>query len=474
MSPRIAALFSALALFGALGCGDPVPGPFITDAQGRALILHGANVSGSAKNHPERLPWVNQAAVSRMADDFGFNFARYLIFWDAVEPQPGVIDQAYLDKVATRLDWFAAAGIHVVIDMHQDVYARKFCCDGAPNWAIDDEGLPFTPATIWWLNYLKPAVIAAFENFFDVRGKGDALMEHYGDAWAAVAARFKDHPAVIGYDLMNEPSPGGFFDGSDAPDGGMATFDRAYLTPFYQRMIGRIRAVDPDGWIFFEPLFLVPAGGGRSYVERLTDPRAGEPRLAWFPHLYSAAVEFNGAYTPATDPTIPNWKASRAVEGAALGTPVLIGEFGVIDSIANGISHLRDVLDMADRATSGWAYWEYNSDAFGFLRPDGTEKPKAAVLVRTYPRAVAGRPLHIRYDAATHAFALVFAETGVPGPTEIYVPAARYYPSGFDFTVSDPDGTWTSSWDADREILSIWTDPAQSRHVVTLTRKPAP
>ena len=37
----------------------PLPAPFITDAQGRALILHGANVSGSAKNHPERLPWVD-------------------------------------------------------------------------------------------------------------------------------------------------------------------------------------------------------------------------------------------------------------------------------------------------------------------------------------------------------------------------------------------------------------------------------
>src|SRR5262245_45042684 len=108
MSPRIAVLAAALTL-ALLGCGDAHPGPFITDAQGRALILHGANVSGSAKNHPQRHPWVDQAAVQRLADDFGFNFARYLIFWDAVEPQPGVIDHAYLDQVAARLDWFAAA-----------------------------------------------------------------------------------------------------------------------------------------------------------------------------------------------------------------------------------------------------------------------------------------------------------------------------------------------------------------------------
>jgi hypothetical protein len=68
----------------------------------------------------------------------------------------------------------------------------------------------------------------------------------------------------------------------------------------------------------------------------------------------------------------------------------------------------------------------------------------------------------------------VFEEAGVAGPTEIYVPAARYYPGGFDLTVSDPAGAWTSAWDADREVLSIWTDPAQGRHAVTIVRRPAP
>jgi endoglycosylceramidase len=472
MSPR--ALLPLALLAAVLGCGDPLPPPFITDAQGRALILHGANVSGSAKNHPERLPWVDQAAVERMADDFGFNLARYLIFWDAVEPQPGVIDQAYLDKVAVRLDWFAAAGIHVVIDMHQDVYARKFCCDGAPEWAIDDEGLPFRRVEPWWANYLAPAVKAAFDNFFDVKGKGTFLMDHYGDAWAAVAARFADHPAVLGYDLMNEPSPGSLFDLSGTPGGGNTVFERDYLTPFYARMVDRIRAVDPDGWIFLEPIFLLPAGGAPSDVGALPDPRDGEPRIAWFPHLYSVSVEVAGVYDPALDTTIPDWRASRAVEGARLGAPVLIGEFGVTDNIVGGADHIRDVADMADRTLSGWAYWEYNSDAFGFLRADGTEKPKAAALVRTYPRAVAGTPLYIRYDAASHDFAMAFEETGATGPTEIYVPSARFFPQGFDVHVSDPDGTWSSTWDEDREVLSIWTDPAKSLHAVTVTPRPAP
>jgi len=467
LPPRaLAAPLLALVLALLAGC-KPLPPHFITDEQGRALILHGANVSGSAKGHPQRLPWVDADDVARLSRDFGFNFARYLIFWDAVEPQPGVIDTAYLDAVGERLDWFHAAGIHVVLDMHQDVYSQVFCCDGAPAWAIDDDGEPFVRQPVWWLNYLTPAVIAAFENFFNVRGQGLWLQDHYGDAWAAVAARFRDHPAVLGYDLMNEPSPGAAITDESA----LEAFDRDYLTPFYQRMVGRIRAVDPDGWIFYEPVFLVPASGLPTTVGPLQDPRSGEPRIAYFPHLYSTIIETQRRYDPA-DPTIPSWQASRLQEVAAKPTPLLIGELGIPDGVQGGLDHLRDVLAMADRTTSGWAYWEYNSDTWGFLNRDGSEKPKAAVLVRAYPQRVAGRPRHTIYEPGARVLLLVFEETGVPGPSEIYVPAARFYPEGFDVTVSDAAGSWQSAWDVGREVLSLWTDPGQRTHVVVIQPKP--
>ena len=116
---------------------------------------------------------------------------------------------------------------------------------------------------------------------------------------------------------------------------------------------------------------------------------------------------------------------------------------------------------MADRALSGWAYWEYNSDAFGFLRADGTEKPKAAALVRTYPRAVAGTRSTSATTLLRTSSRSRFDGDGRARPTEIYIPAARHYPHGFEIHVSDPDGAWTSAWDADREVLSLWTDPGR-------------
>ena len=99
---------------------------FVRDDDGRVVILRGMNIMSSAKGHPERLPDLEEEDVERYARQWGFNVVRYLIFWDAVEPSPGEYDAAYFDKTEERLDWFADHGVHVILDMHQDVYARRF------------------------------------------------------------------------------------------------------------------------------------------------------------------------------------------------------------------------------------------------------------------------------------------------------------------------------------------------------------
>ncbi|HSN81459.1 MAG TPA: hypothetical protein VLS88_02680, partial [Polyangiales bacterium] len=76
----------------------------------------------------------------------------HLIFWDAIEPEPGVYDQDYLTRWEDRLDWYAEAGVWVVLDMHQDVYSQVFCCDGAPEWAVRTDGIPYEQQEVWWTN----------------------------------------------------------------------------------------------------------------------------------------------------------------------------------------------------------------------------------------------------------------------------------------------------------------------------------
>jgi len=470
--PRLAALGLAIALAGHAGCQAPHE-DFIRDEQGRALVLHGTNLSSFAKSDPARLPsWLERDDALRLSRDWGFNFVRFLIFWDAVEPAPGVIDSTYLDAVEGYLDWLHEAGVYVVLDMHQDVYSSVFCCDGAPAWAVRDDGEPFELQPLWFANYFQPAVRRAWDNFWDASGPHADLQRHFAAAWAAVAARLGGHPAVLGYDVLNEPFPGSAFDLLNLPGGPMPAFERDRFAPFYERVIAAIRAEDADGWIFFEPSYGMPSAGLPSYLPKLSDPRPGEPRLAYFPHVYSITLEGGGGYDPLSDRTVAKWEQSRLDDLARHGAPMLIGEFGVTDSVAGGLAYLREVLDVADALTSGWTVWDYEPSSGGYSFIDSQKNEKAAkadVLVRVYPRAVAGEPVWYRYYADARHFGLLFRETGVAGPTEISLPATRHYPDGFRVHCSDPDGRWSRHWDADREVLSVETDPDQPHHLIWIS-----
>ncbi|WP_372631127.1 glycoside hydrolase family 5 protein [Cohnella sp.] len=141
----------------------------------------------------------------------GFNLIRLGIFWDGVEPEPGVYDDAYFDKVARVVRSAEQHGIYVFLDMHQDLFSAKFI-DGAPEWATLDEGLDH-PAdnAIWYEAYLKsPAVMKAADNFWANREAADGigLLDHYEAMWTHIARKFKGYSNMIGFEPMNEPYMG--------------------------------------------------------------------------------------------------------------------------------------------------------------------------------------------------------------------------------------------------------------------------
>jgi hypothetical protein len=78
-------------------------------------------------------------------------------------------------------------------------------------------------------------------------------------------------------------------------------------------------------------------------------------------------------------------------------------------------------------------YWAYdNSDGYGLLAPDGSEKPLLVdTVVRPYPERVAGDPISYAFDATTATFTLVYVpDRSLQLPTEIVAPARRW-PSGY-------------------------------------------
>jgi endoglycosylceramidase len=456
------------------GSADPrdLDVPFITDKQGGALIFHGANVVFGAKGAPYIVN-IPRDLVTRLSADWGLNFVRFLVAWAGVEPEAGVYDGAYLDEVEKRLNWFNEEGIRVLLDVHQDVWSEFTCGNGAPKWAVRTDGEPIKcPTAGWFLGYFEPGVKRCFDNFWNYGGPHADLQEHYMAMWAALASRFRSHPAIIAYDIINEPHPGSDFDaleavGLDSPDSPSPAIDKNKLGPYYQRVIDRIREVDADTWIAFEPRYGAPGNGSPSYLPRLNDPRRGPPRLVYAPHLYSVPMESSLNYDPVKDRCIPNWEKNRAKEVAKLGTPLIAGEWGVGPDWVNSPLFMREVMEAADRLMAGWAYWALDPGGWSWLNSDMTERYTTGIIVRAYPRRIAGIPQNFFYDSATRVLTLTFSDhPAITGATEIYIPARRFYPSGWEVTVSDAGGTWTKEWDAASEILRLTVQKTGSIHSV--------
>jgi endoglycosylceramidase len=184
-------------------------GRWITDALGRAVIVHGINMV-------DKRPPYYPGAVGFGDDDaaflarIGFNAVRIGVIWKAVEPRPGVYDDRYLARIAATVTALARHGVYSLLDFHQDMYNELFQGEGAPAWAIEDDGLPPAARRGFPGNYeTMPALQHAYDHFWaNSPGPGGVGLEtRYAAAWRHVARRFAGLPSVLGYELFNEPFP---------------------------------------------------------------------------------------------------------------------------------------------------------------------------------------------------------------------------------------------------------------------------
>ena len=442
-------------------------GRWILDPKGRVLILRGINMSQSCK-YPGFLPWQSEKEVEAMRG-WGFNCVRLLLTWEALEPEPGDYQEEYLDKVAEYVDWCGEAKIYVILDMHQDVYARKYQGNGCPSWSCIDDGIPFKPFPGHWaMNYGTASVIRAFDNFWaDKEGPGGmGVQERYVLAWQHVAERFKDHPFVLGYDMMNEPFYGSAIvgvaacigravgqalpgeslslgdlaskrDGGQDPMAGVmqrlveeeklfGVFDQASrpgqlfeakrLQPFYNRLGQALRQADPQGILFFEP-----AGGAGSGTRLRTAVRVPRwnlggpmPNCVFAPHHYEFAAEMGGAY-PVQKKLVTQALARTEAARDQMDCPVWYGEWGAWNLSPPGIEEMvREHLDFFDATLCGWAWWQYGPDFKAF--------PLLPLLSRPYAQVIAGRPTRMRTTETR--FELEFEPLPEGGETVIWVPPA--------------------------------------------------
>lgn len=75
-------------------------GRWLTDAQGRVVIIHGTNmINKLAPYTPDALGFGEEDL--RFLAENGFNGIRLGFTWAGVEPEPGQYDDAYIDKIVT-------------------------------------------------------------------------------------------------------------------------------------------------------------------------------------------------------------------------------------------------------------------------------------------------------------------------------------------------------------------------------------
>jgi len=424
--------------------------PAIKDSYGRTLILHGLNTSNSAKYDPLRQPWISEADVEREDKEFGFNFVRYLITWDALEPEEGTYNTTYLDMVEERVEWYTSRGMYVMLDMHQDLWGPAVGGNGAPSWATITDSLPsiIDPSGLpWWFRNFDPPVWAAFQNFWKYSNYA-YLQDHYIQCWILVAERFRDNPYVIGYDLMNEPT------GGDPLKTITAVFEKNQLTPFYNRLITAIRETDLQKYIFIEPR-IVHSVGVNSFLPKILDTRPDEQRLVYAPHIYPVGIHEGQPYSNADKEMVAAWEENRKREVSFQEMPMLIGEMGVSPTTIGFNNYLNDLLDIADKFKAGWAYYSSDPGGWGPLNYDKTESPILPILLRPYPRATAGNLLYYNYEPNSRVYSMeILPDKNITAPTEIFIPI-RHYPTGWKIFVT-PASEWSYNWLPEKQILQLY------------------
>jgi hypothetical protein len=328
---------------------------------GRPIILRGVDVAAGA----------NQGLQSQVAA-LGANFVRVHVCWSQLEPTAPsggthTWNQSLLDSIASQVAWYQANNINVLIDLHQFNWSSYFSGRGCgiPGWfysQVEEGRYPRSGA----------GLIRAMHAFYT----DPAAISLYTDLAQMVASHFDGYPAVVGYEVLNEPY------GANTHTG---TQD---VISFEARIRRTFAAVDPTRTVFVMTRY----GGDKGLLDANFSAFGSRAHLALDYHDYYSGVPGTGM-TFDDENWAPDWAATHlhtttnyhgtlAAQQAMLdyplhkswdlNIPVLIGEWGVRRDDQNGATYQAQMLSIMGHEGLSWARWSLSgSDIFGILDSQG-------------------------------------------------------------------------------------------------------
>lgn len=272
---------------------------------------------------------------------YGANLVRYHIFWlgPTIDTANETEYFAWLDSELPRVDQILERckelNMKVVLDLHT-----------APGGLVTHD----TPA---------------LHRLFVEQWAQDALIK----AWKQLATRYKGHPAVWGYDLLNEPA-------QREVAAGMMNWRQ-----LAQVLVNEIRAIDPDTRIILQPIY-----GDQARLSAFP-PVQGNNIVYSIHYYYPLSFQHQGLYGRPMGKKYPKKKFNAAALARNMkkviaykkkhNVEIYVGEFSAIRWAPGRSSYfyLRDLIKLFERNKFHWTYhaWrEYNgwSVEHGNIRED--------------------------------------------------------------------------------------------------------
>ena len=235
--------------------------------------------------------------------------------------------------------------------------------------------------------------------------------------WKDLAQRLKDHPAVVGYNIQNEPHPEIFngkysFWKNDLPE----WYETIKGTPadlnlFYRKVISSIREVDKETPIVVSPgLYATP--WCFSYLEMIDDPNIVYSFHVYEPYQYTTLRLNDGKYKyPGKVPVdndpplefdmnkttmagylkpVSEWARKNNVPS----NRIWAGEFGCSRKVIGVEKYLSDLIEIFNENGWHWAFYSYREDVWENMDYElGT-----GLIPQNYWEYSSAKTLHLHYS----------------------------------------------------------------------------